>query len=455
MSSVRRILYPGRQYLWRDEFNDDRAINTLSGTPASPGPGTRLVTDTNGRISIAAGLLNFATGAAINDGWWLSSPLIARLNGRVGSFRVTPSDTNGIINVGLDANTSGAITDCLVFAAAGALQVIANGGTAIAVGVYTATPYEVKAIMRATGMYWLIRGGVFTTWTLLRPTSLGTAAAYAAITAGSITSVFTADYDRGPARIFLLPVLAHDTFTRDNGAIGSTESAGPDGQGAPILAWTGVTWTILTNKAINTPILGAEENSGNLVVGAWYSITATQANYFYIGCAIADTFRATAATALDVNNKVKAITLATLFATLPDMGTPNVVINATLAAYTSPTQMGIVARLDSTVAPANFVFAYRDGSNLKVAECVAGVYTQLSSINSTYGANDVLRLDLSGANWRFYKTTGAGIEAFFAASTTNVLTGNLHGMFGTLAGAGNAFSKFTVMQKAGYSPRAE
>ena len=550
MSSVRRTLYPGRLYLLRDEFNDDRAVNTINGTPAVPGPGTRLVTDTNGKIGIVAGLLNFATGAAINDGMWWSLPVFARLNGQVQGWRVFPSDTNGIINVGLDANTSGAITDCLVFAAAGALQVIANGGTAVAVGVYTATAYEVKAVMRASGIYWLIKGGAFTMWTLLRPTSLGTAAGYAAVSAGSGTSVFTADYDRGPAHIFLIPALAHDTFTRANGAIGNTEPAGPDSQGAPILAWTGATWTILTNQAINTPTLpttGGPLNDGELltdpgleanyiaglcnsldangaptvaqsadvhggakaqqftataandrlahfitnpIVGGWYRLSVwskrsaggngttavrfvhtagsvdviklvTGANYAQFvatlraitvsGIIVYPAYELGIAfdTIISDDDSIKIFTLSELIASLQDVATPNVVIDATLAAYTEGTQIGIVARLDSAAAPANFIIAYQDDANVKIDECVAGVYTNLATVASAFAASDVLRLDLSSANYRLYKVTSAGVATLISASTTNVLTGNLHGLFSTYSA--NTFSKVTVMQKAGYS----
>lgn len=59
-----------------------------------------------------------------------------------------------------------------------------------------------------------------------------------------------------------------------------------------------------------------EQSSGNLVVGAWYQITATQANYFYAGCAVGDTWRATAATALTAANKVIEIVEGAYFNSL-------------------------------------------------------------------------------------------------------------------------------------------
>ncbi len=176
-------------YLLEDRFDGVVSAGYINATLATDGKNLRTVVDTNAKISIAGGKLDFATGAAVNDA--VRWPVQARKAGRVLYWRVTPSDTNGIINLGWDANTSGAITDYLSFAAAGALQIVANGGTAYAVGVYTAVTYEVIATMRATGLFWNIKGGTFTNWTFLMATALGTAAAYPTVGVGSATSVFT------------------------------------------------------------------------------------------------------------------------------------------------------------------------------------------------------------------------------------------------------------------------
>ena len=176
-------------YLLLDRFNATLAAGSVNGT-LSTGGQLRTVTDTAGtKISIASGVLNFATGAAVNDA--IRYPVQARQAGKLLHWRVTPSDTNGIINLGWDADTSGAITDYLSFAAAGIIKIVANGGTAFAVGAYTAVVYEVISTMRATGIFWHIKGGGFLQWTFLFATSLGTAAGYPAVGVGSTTSVFT------------------------------------------------------------------------------------------------------------------------------------------------------------------------------------------------------------------------------------------------------------------------
>lgn len=206
-------------------------------------------TDTNSKISIISGELDFATGAAVNDGLWGASR--TRANGRVLLWKVKPSDTNGIINVGWDTNSSGAINDRLIFAASGVLQLVSNGGTAFTVGAYTAGTYYVAAAMRSTGLYWLIKGEAYTDWSLIGITAAGTAAGLPAITAGSTTSIFKADDARIPDVLWLIDMLCYDTFTRADGAIGNSETTGPDSQTTPSLAWTG--GAISTNKNVITP----------------------------------------------------------------------------------------------------------------------------------------------------------------------------------------------------------
>src|SRR3990167_5136885 len=57
-------------YLLRDIFNDNRSAGAVNGTLINPG--TRTVTDTNSKLSIAGGVLDFATGGAGtgNPGLW-------------------------------------------------------------------------------------------------------------------------------------------------------------------------------------------------------------------------------------------------------------------------------------------------------------------------------------------------------------------------------------------------
>jgi len=242
------------EYILLDMFNTDLAAGSVHGTSAEPIGGTRTVTDTNSKISIINGELDFAAGAVANDGLWGESN--NRTSGRAFLWKVAPSDTNGIINIGLDTNTSGAVNDRLVFAGGGVLQIVPNGGTAYPVGAYTAGTYYVAAVMRTTGLYWFINGEAFADWSLICITAAGTAAGLPAMTAGSATSIFKVDDMRIPNIVWLPTPLAYDTFTRADGAIGNSETTGPDSQTTPSLAWTG--GAISSNKNVITPSLGSD-----------------------------------------------------------------------------------------------------------------------------------------------------------------------------------------------------
>jgi hypothetical protein len=241
-------------YSLLDQFTTDLVAGSVNGTAAEPTGGNRSVTDTNAKISIAGSKLSFATGEAANDGIWYGS--VTRAAGTVLLAEITPANTSAGASFGFDSNTSGAINDALVFGASGALQVIPNGGTAITVGTYTASTYTVAMVMRTAGMFWFIKGDAFSTWTMLWNTTAGTGNGYPAITTSTTSGVFTVDDVRIPVTTFMPAPVEYDTYTRNNGAIGSSETTGPDGQVLSALAWTG--GAISTNKNVISPSLGNE-----------------------------------------------------------------------------------------------------------------------------------------------------------------------------------------------------
>lgn len=252
-------------YLLRDDFTTALAAGAVNGTAAEPGPGgNRAATDANSKLTIASGLLTFATGGSAvgNPGvWW---DIKTRTAGRILMAEVTPADVDGNVIFGFDATQAGAILDAINFAALGVINAIPNGGTAIPVGVYTATSYQIAVLMRDTGNYYFVKGGAFTYWTLLWASAAGTGNGYPGIGALNTTSVFTSNWVRIPDKLGLPAPVASDSFNRADGAIGTTDGAGHAessgvGSGGSGKAYTGATWTISTNKAINTPVPGEEK----------------------------------------------------------------------------------------------------------------------------------------------------------------------------------------------------
>ncbi|HLE48844.1 MAG TPA: DUF2341 domain-containing protein [Patescibacteria group bacterium] len=79
--------------------------------------------------------------------------------------------------------------------------------------------------------------------------------------------------------------VVFDTFNRSNGALGNTES--------PTLSWSGSTWTISSNKAINTPNLGSELiSNGSFETGNppdnWSVMQGTPATFERSGTQVQD-----------------------------------------------------------------------------------------------------------------------------------------------------------------------
>lgn len=263
----------GLAWLLRDEFTTDLAAGSVNGTAAEPGPGTRVVTDGNSKLTISSGLLSFATGGvgAGDPGLWLDA--VTRAAGRVMLAEITPANTDALAEAGWDSNQAGAVNDGIRFAASGALSVIANGGTAITVRTYTATSIPVAVAMRATGMCFFAKFSG--NWLLLWRSAAGTGNGYPAVAAAGTTAIFTLAWLRSPNSLWLPTPLASDGF---GSAFGTTDGlghaegvAGGIGSGGAgvVMSNVGATWSVSAGKAINTPTPGANLfSAGDMETGS-------------------------------------------------------------------------------------------------------------------------------------------------------------------------------------------
>lgn len=528
------------KWILRDDFLDTLAAGSVNGTLATPGPGTRTVVDTNGKLSVGSNALNFATGGSVagNPGIWY--PPTVRTPGTL-LFLKSILPTTSSVYFGFDSNTSGTTAaDFMSFSTTTINEIRANGSFVIGVSLTPGNIYYFLIAIRASGSFYFIKGlPEYSLWTLIFPSfSMATTPIYPSTMAGGAITVFNPNSIRIPKQFWLPVPLASDSFNRANNASsGITDGAGhAEANGGAGLTWTGGTisgsalviiptaeaemhtsanaasdpngneadattgWTssggTFTSSSV-TPAIGsyklnllATGTAGKMIftpsatVGKWYqtsfrvmqdveygnvfSISAGQVypipslnvvnNSWLAGSA---TFRSSSATpaigfgaratAGDIvgidNFSMKPLTTSTLFSSL-QVSTVNTMVDCQVSAFTTRTQCGLVARLDSATTPANFIIVYFDGiGNVIVEECVGGVYaaSQLLNIVQAFAVSNHLILSLNENSWKLYYVTSAGVVTKLGSGTTHVTTGNLFGGFSTYSA--NKINSFVVWAK--------
>ena len=431
-------------YLLRDDFLDTLAAGSVNGTRATPGGiggvalNTRNVVDVSGDgLSLSGGLASFANPSAVSGdpGLWYGA--ITRARGRVMLCKVNYTSVAQLSFCGFDTDQTGGM-------GSNSFTQRSSGFWSWQVGNVNMSPYVITTnyilaiVLRVTGAYLFVKGGVYTNFTLMPAFETNAAATlYPCIETNS--SVYTVDFVRIPVVCWLPTPLASDgmssaTLTDGLGhAEGITGGIGAGGGNVP---WaTAATWAVAGGVALNTPVLGGELAVGNLVVGTWYSITATQVNYFYVGCAIGDSFRATAATGLDAFNKVKAFTTAELVRPLNTSFTADVIAQVKAVAMTARTHSGLAIRLNDPTTPTSGILAYFDKGSITVVEFSGATYTQLFTAVKAFTASDSLQLIADDVNVRLIHLTSAGVATLIGSTAVaTITTGGYHGLFSTDSG---------------------
>jgi hypothetical protein len=238
------------RYLLNDSFNDTLAAGSVNGTAATPGPGTRSVADSGSNVNVSSGNLNIVAGNNTYNGNYIRYQSIARAAGKIGAIEFTANSATKNFRLGF-VDTVDATPDTNA-----AIQMNIAGSINLAflsqlvVGSYSAdTSYILAFVLRSTGAYHFIKGGSYTNWTLLWPSSTGnTATLELFLTAYEVAASCSSSYLR-------VTPLAYDTFTDSNGTsldAHSSDSTGPDSQGCTSRSWTeqnSSSWTIESNKA--------------------------------------------------------------------------------------------------------------------------------------------------------------------------------------------------------------
>lgn len=192
---------PTLEYLIRDDYTDTVVAGSVNGTSATPGPGTRVVVDTESKLSLSSGYMNMAPKATPATG----DPRIHYTVGGAGLSRATglcimglarPTATNTSLRlVGWDNNTTG---DAEAVINLNAVASFGNESMGMGVG-YIANEWAYGAlVLRSSGYHYLVKGAgksELATWSRLWvKTTGGSATLYPSAINQSAT--YTQDYMR-------------------------------------------------------------------------------------------------------------------------------------------------------------------------------------------------------------------------------------------------------------------
>jgi len=383
MTWPRVFLHPtlgaGILYDLRDEFMDTRAAGSVDGTPATPGPGTRTVVDTDGdALSIGGGVLSLANPNSVNGdpGIWYDA--VTREAGRLFLIKfVNPTWTSKYFTLGFDINQSGGIqsNEATWYLDSGVLEAYVGLLPAI-LTPSNGVDLTLAIVLRTNGAYWFYREGVGD-WIFAYTSDVGnTATLYPGFANYNFIGDIDFMRDLPPTRSVLPTPLAYDTFTRSDGALGSTETTGPDSQ-----AVTARTW----NNRIGTTQISSNAASASALSG---------------GLAIATV----------------------------DCGKLDVLHGAELTR--SAGNVGIVVRYADDQ---NYVIAYHDGTNAKLDKVVGGSATNVISAAATYSAGAKMWITVEDTSFSLYYNN-AKIGSTSTISDAALQTGTEVGLYSTDTG---------------------
>lgn len=390
-------------FLLRDDFTDTLAGGAVNNTPATPGPGTRVVPiDTGNFLSIGGGVMTTTQGitAYADPRYYLDA--VARAAGRTLFMKLASKPNNSSNNptIGWRQTLTGgesSIAHGAYFGASTNLQFWYGNDQLICGNYLGATPYNIALVLRAAGCFFLVQGGAYTDWELLYVSKNRTdATVYPSVQVAAPALTITYDTIRVPTDLISITPLASDSFNRANGDLGNTDGAGAGELGGSGLAWTSQlgTWAIATNKAASSALDGGTSKSIATVDPA--------GDDYMVECALTR----------------------------------------------SAGNVGIVLRYTDA---SNYIYAYHDGTNAYLNKVVAGVDTNLVTAAKAYGAGNRLVVGAKGTKIRMWYGGGTTEKLMGTEQTVSdaALQAGACGLYTSDTGA--TFDNFVVWNKGGYT----
>ena len=151
-------------YDLRDEFTTNLAAGSVNGTNAEPTGGTRTVVDTQNKLSLAGGVAVFNGGKAspAYGDPMLKYTAINRVAGKAFLAKIIMSANTTHFRAGwFAAGTNYDIDEIMHFMSTSIIGIRTATGVFVDVAPYTATTYYICCVLRATGSFWFIKGGIF------------------------------------------------------------------------------------------------------------------------------------------------------------------------------------------------------------------------------------------------------------------------------------------------------
>lgn len=116
---------------------------------------------------------------------------------------------------------------------------------------------------------------------------------------------------------------------------------------------------------------------------------------------------------------------------------------ASVSVASSPrgTQAGLALSLDSASNPQNGVLVYHNGTQIKVEKMVAGVYSTLATVSSTFANNGIIQVRKTGSSYEVYYNR-ALINTYTIADA-GIINNTIQGTFNTYSG--NTLNNFSLV----------
>lgn len=215
----------GLDWKLRDEFTTAAVAPLTSPRPCEPGPGLITISDSGNRASIASGALTFTGGGSANPHFiGQAAAGLARVVGRMFLMEHTPGGARNVLGWQTVTSASNAAHGLQVNGTALTITDSATGGFNMATGftVASSTSYQIAVIARTAGMHILIKGGAYSTWTLLWTDDVGSFATM-------YPAVYPLSNQAGTSTMSYWRIRDLAAYFNANNAIATVNAASPSG----------------------------------------------------------------------------------------------------------------------------------------------------------------------------------------------------------------------------------